>query len=342
MFFSKLGKAIGKFLIWLIVTALLLVGALYGVMYILTNGPSPTARKLFVRSVRETSAVYWLADLYCTKEEIAEIEASGVEEEMDVTDTSLVSVNAVEASSEDGPHVDEWGFVDDDGDGLILETVKGPGYVGYMMIVLDPTRIMMGTPQYLGGNGNTTEQMCAMYNCVAGINGGAFYDPDGTGLGGQPVGLTVIDGEPKFDYGQAHEFVGFDSNYILHTGKLTAQDALDQDIQFGCSFGPVLICNGERSSADVLTSGVNPRTAIGQRSDGAVLLLVIDGRQAYSLGATYADVADVMESFGAVNACNLDGGSSTAMWWGDDYVNSTAWIIGARPVATAFLVKEAA
>ena len=58
-------------------------------------------------------------------------------------------------------------------------------------------------------------------------------------------------------------------------------------------------------------AGLNPRTAIGQRSDGAMLLLTIDGRQPSSMGATYEDLIEVMMNYGAVNAANLDGGSST-------------------------------
>jgi exopolysaccharide biosynthesis protein len=85
---------------------------------------------------------------------------------------------------------------------------------------------------------------------------------------------------------------------------------------------------------------VNPRTAIGQRSDGAVLLLVIDGRQVSSLGATYLDVAEVMLSYGAVNACNLDGGSSSVMWYGGKYINSPCTVVGIRPVPTTFLVLK--
>ena len=89
-----------------------------------------------------------------------------------------------------------------------------------------------------------------------------------------------------------------------------------------------------------LLSGVNPRTAIGQRADGAVLLLVVDGRQAYSLGATHNDLVDIMLEYGAVNACNLDGGSSSMMWFEDGYVNHSASLIGIRPLPTAFLVQK--
>lgn len=327
-------SVLGKILLVILVTALLAVFALYGIMFILVKGPSPTARDLFVMSVRETSAMGWLANLYCSEEEIAAIEAAkNAPVESDETDTSLVTVG-----DDSG---DSYGLTDEDGDGIILETVTGSGYVGYMMVVLDPSRIMMGTPSSFGGSGLTVEQMVETYDCTAGINAGGFYDPNGQGTGGIPEGMTIVDGKVYYaTEGVSYNFVGFDSSYILHTGQMTPEQARDNDIQFGCTFGPVLISNGEPMDADTLTSGVNPRTAIGQRADGAVLLLVVDGRQAYSLGATFSDLVDIMLDYGAVNACNLDGGSSSMMWFEDGYVNRCASVIGIRPLPTAFLVKK--
>jgi exopolysaccharide biosynthesis protein len=98
--------------------------------------------------------------------------------------------------------------------------------------------------------------------------------------------------------------------------------------------------NGESADRSKLASGINPRTAIGQRSDGAVLLLVIDGRQTISLGCTWLDLVDIFLEFGAVNACNLDGGSSTLMWYEDQYINNCASVVGIRPVPTTFLVMK--
>lgn len=331
-------RVLVQLIIFLMTTVLIFCAGLYGLMYVMAEGPSPTARQLFIRSVRETSAIYWIADWFCTPEELESIESAAAEENLR-TDTALVTVNPPAA---DGKETDYWDENDPDGDGIVIENVKGPGYVGYMMIVRDPARMTMGKPEHFGGNGLSTEDMCRKYDCIAGINGGGFYDPDGTGTGGLPVGMTVVDGNISYAYeGGSYAFVGFDADGILHTGQLGPQDVRDRNIRFGCTFGPVLICNGQRSSDDVLTSGVNPRTAIGQKADGSVLLLVVDGRQAHSLGATYADMADIMENYGAVNACNLDGGSSTAMWFDGGYVNRCAWVIGARPTATAFLVRRA-
>ena len=91
---------------------------------------------------------------------------------------------------------------------------------------------------------------------------------------------------------------------------------------------------------DTLHSGLNPRTAIGQRSDGAILMLVIEGRQPSRLGATYQDEAELMLRFGAVNACNLDGGSSSMMWYNGAYINNSASVIGIRPIPTSFIVLK--
>ena len=325
----------------LLETVVLLLVTVYGVMFVLAKGPSVTARELFVRSVRETSAVGFLADIYLTEEEIAQIENVQEIEEFQETDTSLVTITKPTENA-DGPVADEWGFIDEDGDGIILDEVKGEGFSGYMMIVLDPSRVIMGSvPSSYGGRGYTVEQMVAHFDAVAGINAGGFLDPNGEGNGSIPDSLTVFEGEVYYaNMGVRQGFVGLDSNHILHVGKPTVDEIKAWDIQYGASFGPVLITNGEVALPESNVGGLNPRTAIGQRSDGAILLLVIDGRQVISIGATLRDLVDIFLEYGAINACNLDGGSSTMMWFGDGYVNNCASVIGIRPVPTSFVVLK--
>lgn len=218
-----------------------------------------------------------------------------------------------------------------------------------MMVVLDPSRVIMGSiPSSYGARGYTVEEMVKEFDAVAGTNAGGFYDPDGKGNGSIPDTLVVYEGEVYYEgRGIRTGFVGFDSNHIMHVAtRITSAEIKEKDIQYGVCFGPVLVSNGE--PCDISSSGVNPRTAIGQRSDGAVLMLVIDGRQVISMGATYQDLIDIMLDYGAVNACNLDGGSSTLMWWDrdgeggqeGDYVNNCASVIGIRPVPTTFLVLK--
>ena len=340
--FAKVMGVIGRIFLVLLETVLLLAVALYGVMYVLAKGPSPAASELFVRSVRETSAVGFLANLYLTEAEITELLKSDAIPDYVETDTSLIQIPKP-SEGQDAPDPtapDDWGLVDEDGDGIIVDRVYGEGFNGYMMIVLDPSRVILGSvPTSYGGRGYTVEKMVEHFDAVAGINAGGFHDPNGSGNGSIPDTTVVFEGNIYYpERGNNVGFVGIDSNHILHVGDFDRDALVAKDIQYGVSFGPILIANGE--ICDGLDSGVNPRTAIGQRSDGAMLLLVVDGRQASSLGATYGDLAEVFADYGAVNAYNLDGGSSTVMWYEDRYINNCASVKGVRPVPTAFVVLK--
>lgn len=336
------GHVLLRILETVLVTVLLVVVALYGLMYVVAHGPSDTARSLFVQSVKGTSAVGFLADMYFSQEEIAQFMGADEEPVYQEMDTSLIQLPDKSEKPQEGqtPVADDWGLVDEDGDGIILERVHGQGYNGYMMVVLDPSRVIMGSvPSSFGTRGYTVAQMVEEFGAVAGTNAGGFHDPDGRGNGSIPDTLVVYDGKIYYEgNGIGQGFAGFDSNHILHVGNFTAAQIRQRDIQYGVCFGPVLIVNGQAVISDPLAGGLNPRTAIGQRSDGAVLLLVIDGRQQSSSGATFKDLVDVFLSYGAVNACNLDGGSSTMMWFQGDYINHCASVVGIRPVPTSFLV----
>ena len=341
-FWKIIGKIFGRTLIVLLETVLLLALILYGAMYVLAKGPSPALRDIFVQSVRETSAMDFLANLYLTEEEIAAIEAKH-EPEFEGTDTSLIQIPTAPAQDEEtpedlGPQPDAWGLIDEDGDGIIVEEIHNDGYSGYMMVILDPSRVIMGSvPRSFEAKGYTVAQMVEKFGAVAGINAGGFVDIDGSGDGSTPDSLVVFEGDVYYaSSGNRDGFAGFDGNHILHVGELSVGEIQKRDIQYGACFGPVLISNGEPNTS--LKSGLNPRTAIGQRSDGAVLFLVINGRQLTSLGASYQDLLDIFLDYGAVNACNLDGGSSSLMWYQGEYINHIASVIGIRPVPTTFLV----
>ena len=332
-----LGRALAVLLVTLGVVLLFLLG----VVFELSRGASPTARDYFVHTVKETSAIGFLADIFLSEAEVDAIIHPPVAELTEGTDTSLVEVN-VPAQSEDGPVPDAWGYVDDDGDGIIIVPIRGGSYRGYMMIVLDPSRVVLGcNPQTLGSRGYTVQYYVEAVDGVAGINGGGFDDPNGGGDGSIPDTMVVHGGVSYFEgKGVGRGFVGIDDQYILHVGFRDGNDVKNWNIQEGCGYGPVLVINGEMAPEETLASGLNPRTAIGQRSDGAILMLVIEGRQPSRLGATYVEEAEVMLRFGAVNACNLDGGSSSMMWYNGEYINNSASVIGIRPIPTSFVVLK--
>ena len=186
---------------------------------------------------------------------------------------------------------------------------------------------------------NKILELIDKYDGVAGINGGQYEDKNGMGIGGWPEGIVISDGELRMGgLGYEYEVYGLTTENVLVVGRMTAQHALDIGVRDAVSFGPALIVNGVAANYNGSGGGLNPRTAIGQREDGAILLLVIEGRKTSSMGATMADLIDVMLEYGAVNAANLDGGMSSAMWLYDEELVSSSSIRVSRQMPTAFIV----
>lgn len=99
----------------------------------------------------------------------------------------------------------------------------------------------------------------------------------------------------------------------LHQGsKATVGWRLQGTPQMAISGNKMLIDDGVIQVVD--DRELHPRTAVGiDRDTGEVLLLVVDGRQASSRGATMVEMADLMIDLGADEALNLDGGGSSTM-----------------------------
>ena len=306
--------------------------------YILVKGPSPALGELFINTMYETRRFRFIPQIFLTEEEVKAIREVEEIDKSTQSDSSLIHISE-EKTGADGS--DAYGLVDEDGDGIIFTEVKGNGFMGYMTVILDPSRVFVGKPDMYGGVGLTLEEMVNKYGALGGINAGGFKDDGGNGFGGMPEGLTIIDGECyNSDMGTAYPIAGLDANGLLHVGYYNYDECVGLGITDAVSFGPILITNGEPAPADSLASSVNPRTAIAQRGDGAIIMLVIDGRQVHSIGATYQDMVDMLMSYGAVNAINMDGGSSTVMHYGGRYVNSCSADGGQpRPLPNAFLFK---
>ncbi|MDY4599265.1 MAG: phosphodiester glycosidase family protein [Candidatus Faecousia sp.] len=322
-----LGRIIRRFFLVLFTVVILVLAALVLVMNLVFNGPSPAARDMLTMTLIEASATKWVPALFIGEDTVAEIRESvsdsGLEE--DVTDTTKVIIQANNVITGNS---NEW---DNYPDGVRIERRSGDTYNAHIMIVRNPAQVYMGTSTEKFSTAipgkRITEVMAENPDVIAAINAGAFND-DGTAssyVGSTPLGLVMSNGNCVWTSGKQpglEGFAGFNEDNILVVSKtnLSQSEAENLKIRDGCCFGPVLIVNGEVNlEAYNNKSGFNPRTAIGQRADGAVIFVCIDGRQAGSMGGTYADVIDIMQEYGAVNACNMDGGSSSVMMYRDTY-----------------------
>lgn len=333
-------RFLGRSLVTILSTVLVLVLAVLAAITIVCRGPSTEARRLFVCSTNETSALKSVPRYFLPDEVVDSIlHPEVIVEEPDSFVELSTEVEAI-AKAEQGEQ--ELVTVDEQAAQQELEiiNIKGKTFKGKMLIIHDPRKVLLASLKQFGEYGILLTEFIDQYGAIAGTNAGGFYDPDGFGNGGTPDGLVIRDGKIAFGslYSKYIDVIGFDANRVLHCGDMTAQEALDMGIVEAISFsaGPVLIQDGVKRTG--LGGGVNPRTCIGQRADGAVLLMVVEGRHPDSLGATYDDLADLLESYGAVNAGNLDGGSSSAMIYNGEQITKGSTIIGSRPIPTAILV----
>ncbi len=200
------------------------------------------------------------------------------------------------------------------------------GCDAYLAVIYDASKISVGISKYLGRGGQYIYDMAEEQGAVLAINGGGFYDPNYNGNGANPLGVTISDGEIITDYAYDSMnggIIGFDlENRLVLLRDASAKDAIDYGIRDAVTMGPFLIVNGEM--AEIRGNGgwgYAARTAIGQRKDGIVLMLVVDSNEFRTEGASIRDLAEIMQNYGAINAANLDGGTSSALVINNELIN---------------------
>lgn len=249
-------------------------------------------------------------------------------------DSGLASSEQIEvistlppAESQDFPSVQEdskeW---ENFPDGIRIDTYKGETFTARVMIVRDPAKVYLAAssePLSMDTPGIQMDEAMEQENAIAAVNAGPYFD-DGTSsraVGSVPLGLALAENDVIWNDDQAYEygFVGFNKdNILIVASSMTEAEAMELEIRDGCSSGPVLMINGKvNREIYESNSGYNPRTVIGQRADGAVLLICAQGRNPDSIGAEYCDMIDILKEYGAVNACALQGGSASNMLYRD-------------------------
>lgn len=317
-----------------IVVLLLLVYViifLYGSVYIVYKSDNVKTKEILTLSLLETSAAYFIPSMFLPEDEISRIiEENTVEFTTETTNTSLVELDEINVDKE-----------------IELIEVSGATFKGRMLVIPDPSRVYLATPSWgfeHSNGGMTVADMVARDDALAGVNAGGFKDTKGTGNGSTPTGYVIQNGEITYGSAKTVDCVtGFDENNTLIVGRMSGKEALESGIVDGFCFNlndvGTLIINGNPVEIAGSGSGLNPRTAIGQKADGTIILLSIDGRQAHSLGAVYSDLIDIFLENDVINAANLDGGSSSIMIYEGETVSVSSSLYGDRRLPTAILVK---
>ena len=305
---------VGRFFLCLFTLLLMLIITIASVCLVISYGPSPTIRNICVLSAKQASATKWVPGLFLSEKTIQDI--------MDASNsvnTDVVAIDDIISEEED----DEWANAVD---GMKLIFRQEPNYKAYVLLIKDPSRVNLGisSDNFAGATaGMRIFEIADKYKCVAAINGGEFADPGGQGTGAQPIGLTYSQGKCVWGSSTGGTFIGFDKdNNLVCVEGLSKAKADEMGIRDGCCFmykNVIIERDGDNVKLNYADDnlGIAQKTAIGQRADGTVIMIVTDGRSAESVGATRNDMIDLMVEYGAVTAGSLDGGSSSMLYYRD-------------------------
>lgn len=311
-------------------------------------GPWAGFRNFWITSAMTTMNHQYLATWFYSDEVIYEVLASNTVDEVDETSNpDDVQLKKYTAKTIYKNEYDKEVLTKDPGNDLYkVIDIKGSSYQGYLVVLYDPSKISIATTNYLGVRGEDILTVSKRENAIIAMNAGGFYDPDWNSNGALPHGTVISNGKVVSDYEDARMgggFICFTNENKLVLGKMSKEEALNIGCRDAVEFGPFLIVNGKSSFIKGNGGwGIAPRTAIGQRKDGIVLMLVINGRIPSSIGADMVDLTEIMENYGAYNAANLDGGSSTELVINNEIINTpvAGGRFGLRDMSTFWVVKE--
>lgn len=316
----------------------------------LLYGPYSGFRDWLITTAMTTMTHQYLATWFYDEATInAVLEKNKVQEIDEITDTNTVVINKT-TDDNNVQYKNEYERAvlekDPNNDDYKIINIEGKGYSGYLAVIYDPSRVETVYTKKLGTSGQYLKTMAKDNDALIAINGGGFVDPNFNSNGANPLGITFSKGKliTSDSYSGSGGLIGFTEENKLVLGKMTVAKAKEMKVRDAVTFGPYLIINGKASS--VLGNGgwgTAPRTAIGQRQDGIVLFLVIDGRTVSRPGADMNDLIEIMQNYGAYNAANLDGGTSSVMVVNGEIINDPIDSTGAhktRFISTGFILTK--
>lgn len=202
----------------------------------------------------------------------------------------------------------------------------------------------------------TTADFALEKNAIAAVNGSFFDVKNGGSVDFLKYGDTII-AENRFEKNgirARHQR----SAITIHNGKLKLEQwngkstwEKSLNAEHILLSGPMLSFKGKTQGLDTtsFTTLRHPRTAVGIKKDGKIILLTVDGRNEQSAGMSLHELNKIMRWLDCLTAINLDGGGSTTLWVegaGDNGVinfpsDNKLWDhAGQRKVANVLLITK--
>lgn len=313
----------------------------------LLYGPISNFRDWLITTAMATMNHQYYCKWFYSEDTIKEVLGDNyILENDEETDTSLI--NKDNDISYDNKYEKE--ILDrDENDVFKIINFKVNGCDAYLAAIYDASKISVGVTKYLGVGGQYATTIAKDNGAGLAINGGGFFDPNYNSNGGTPLGVTIANGKviTNNENGTSATggVIGFNKDNILVLSKgKDAHSLINEGIRDAVTMGPFLIVNG--SSSFIKGNGgwgYAARTAIGQRADGIVLFLVVDSNEFRTKGASMRDLTEIMQNYGAINAANLDGGTSSVMVVNGGLINDpidSTLAHKTRGIPTIFMVKE--
>lgn len=311
----------------IIITSILVI--LIGSFAFLLYGPWKNFREWLITTAMTTMSHQYLATMFYDDKTIDEVlKKNYVKESGEDTDSTQIIFNSYKSTSMFLNKYEKEILTKDKGNDLYKKIdITGDGLRGYLVAIYDPSKVKIATSAYMGTKGQMLTTMAKNSNAAVAMNASGFIDPNYNSNGGIPHGIVIKDGKLISNQIRANVgggIIGFNKENKLILSRMTADEAIKNGIRDAVDFGPFLIVNGKPSFVKGNGGwGTAPRSAIGQRQDGIVLFLVMDGRD-YAHGISGADMVDLTEillNYGAYNAANLDGGTSSGLVINNELIN---------------------
>lgn len=335
-----------------IVVILICLGLICGSgLAFLLYGPYPNFRNWLITTAMTTMSHKYLATWFYDDDTINKVMQENYVKESD-EETDLDAISFVDYSNSKVMYKNKYEkeiLTHEEGATYKLININEDGMRGYLIAVYDPSKVKVATASNMNNNGEMLTTIAKKNNAVVAMNASGFFDPGYVGNGGKPHGAVIKDGKLVSNLARSNVgggIIGFTNDNKLILGKMSAEEALAKGVRDAVEFGPFLVVNGEPSFIKGNGGwGTAPRSAIGQRQDGIVLFLVMDGRDyAHGIdGVGMVELTEIMVRYGAYNAANLDGGTSCGLVINGELTNQPVNGSGkktTRAIPNAWIVTE--